>query len=77
MRARASGDAGSRSAPTGCRSTPSTLFLLIILALVVYLTLTKKDQTPSEITAADDVEAEARKHHHVAGEVVPASSEAS
>lgn len=43
----------------------SALFLAIILALVVYLSLTKKDQTPPELTRADDLAAEARRHHVV------------
>jgi uncharacterized membrane-anchored protein len=41
----------------------SYIFLGCILALVTYLTLTKKDQTPPEVVVADD---EAHRHPHPA-----------
>jgi uncharacterized membrane-anchored protein len=42
----------------------SYIFLGCILALVTYLTLTKKDQTPADVVVADESAHPARRPHH-------------
>jgi uncharacterized membrane-anchored protein len=42
----------------------SAIFLSLILALVIYLTRTRIDETPAELMAADEARAEAHRHEH-------------
>jgi hypothetical protein len=55
-------------------TTTSYIFLGTILSLVVFLSITRKDETPPEVAEADEAEAE-RRHpdapHHLPHPHVP------